>query len=206
MLPEVYSFNDKLLIYNGALAIDPNCCCGDNLCCWCADYAYYYYYGGPIGGNTRRLGILGPPNPPGKWFCSITWRTPGNTFVSLNEDVLVPPEYIFVSKFCNTGGYPCRFMEYVWNTADNKDREPPFGQQIYGRWYRGAFKYTACIENYFTREECVRCRELETTPEPGEEGLNEWLRKLSDLCGNYRQGDVQCCLGFIQEWPNGCDC
>lgn len=207
-MTSLYIVDGKLLIKNNSLATSEDCCCGENICCYCLqNWGYVYFVNGAA---NCRLGC-GDQKPwaginfaPGH-ICVCNYKNnETNANIILRCDHLLyepePPNSTLMTKNC-FAAFICRASDY----AENGDLfpEPVNGDIDSGYanstpWSKADVQRAACGKTTIvngpkiTREECEKCTDPPTI-----------TNLLNDRCGIFHENQINKRCHF-PEWDNQC--
>lgn len=211
-MTSLYIVDGKLLIKNNSLATSEDCCCGENICCYCIQsWGYVYFVNGAAncglgcGDQKPWAGISFAPGH----ICYCNYKNNDtNANIRLRCDHLLyepePPNSTLIYKDC-ISTFACRASDYAENGDD------PFPEAINGNtdsgyansspWGKADVQRAACRKTMIvngqstkiTREECEKCTDPPTTT----------TDLFNDLCGIFHENQInKRCI--FPEWDNQC--
>jgi hypothetical protein len=189
----LFTYNGKLLVVDGKLATNQNCCCEPpgGFCCYCSGPGYSYSADNYLLILKPFAGII----PQFGWECIAVWfNEEEQFFIFLPGGVEGPPNFEFQNMTCQTGLFRCRYVEALENntlgTGINGVNDELFGTTD---WAVSTGKFHSCSEN-LSKEECEQCRDVKD------------LETAQDFCGVFTpkkdKPNSQCCFPAPEYNPN----
>jgi hypothetical protein len=213
-MSDIFKYNGKLLIVDGKLAANENCCCG--FCCVCIGPFYGYGIVFPPGFDTLSYGAFKPFGgivPLQGWDGEVTFTNEEGLFIVIERRdgaLVTEPEEGFtaVSAAYGTGGL-CHYIEQLQNgvTIEGKtyiingdDDNLYFGSS---EWtITDSKKYSECFNECSDKKCCEQCRDIDTS------SLQSFIETSNDPCGSFCSSSNKICCEERQLYDenNLCAC
>lgn len=206
----LFTYNGKLLIVDGKLAADENCCCDKGFCCRCIGPIYAYSVVFDEGGivdpdyGSRKPFARISPEVGSSWPGSIGFKNDEGFIIVIEYDgglkEPVPPGFQATNASYNAGGLACRTIEGLENgllidgITYEINGEVDSGYPNAGEWTTDGEKYSICSKTCFDKECCEQCREIDLS------SFQSFFETSSDNCGFFISSSNKVCCEYPQPY------